>query len=228
MRPTCFLLGLLGAGPAFADPWPTREAPALESPLDALGTCEARIRLDHDGTPKAVNVSGCEDALRIAATEGLQAWRWDPPGSGVTVDLRYTVEFPSDGPPLISLEGEPMVHHPASKGATPRTGAARGTGAGMFAAPLEGPSGILLTHTVPAEVPEAARAYGKGTSLSCTLAVVLKGSGAPGSVTPADCPPELVDSALKAVRKWRWSRSGADAPALKGWATEVTVTIRVH
>lgn len=232
---TALLLGLATATAAHADDAPLRladltvvEHPPFEIPEGPGATCIVHVRLGTDGATRAANASDCPEADRIAAEEGLRRWTWAPLDPPAEVDLTLRVTFGPDGPPVVEADGPAHVQSTAPPPTPTSNGARRtlGVDRGPVAA-AEHADGIYITVRVAPDVPLSARAYGSGAVLTCEATVTLKKSGKPEAITLGACPPELHDTALAALKKWRWSRATPTTPSMAGYVTTVSLAYRV-
>lgn len=178
----------------------------LPPPAAGPGVCAVTVQVRKDRRTTAWAGEPCDASVRDASVGAIASWVVDPSENRQPNEIyaRFVVTFRygDDGAPRVVVDDRDLVTAP---------GRPLPPSVGTFTPPQ------LLKQEPPRPV--------DGAKGECRLRVALDPAGKPDDVEPIECPPELADSAIRAVSRWRWSPPTIDGQRV-GTSTDVMVRFR--
>ncbi len=228
-----------GAGPMLFDLPTGSKPPKLESgsmprPVrnDGNETVVLRFSLNSSGETGDIRpLQGSESSSLQALIGSLSTWKFESP-SDIIAPIEGKVLF-IKGEDQFRYEVSEAFHNPDAPRpmerlapAPPTTGGPSPASSQIVIVPVRlrldsNEAAELLVERVPPHYPEAARRAGvQGNVL---LGITIAKDGGVKEVKPIDGPPELVQAAVEAVKKWKYR------PAISGGRTwEATTEVEIQ
>jgi hypothetical protein len=176
----------------------------LPQPTQGAARCRVAAQVTSDRRSWAWAEDPCDPAVREQAVAAVGSWLVDPSTdrgpNEVYARFRVDVLWDDGGVPRYVFDARSVVSSPDR--------------------PLPAEVG---TYIAPEPVKQVPPKRVEGAKGECGLEVALDAAGRPTRVTPGKCPTELVSSAVKAVKKWRWTPPVIDGEHVP---TQIPVVVR--